>query len=242
MKAYRGEIDGWTREKRFIRKDRSVVWGLDSVSIIREDGEPLQFLSQVLDISRQKEAEEQLRLQATTDPLTGLANRAILADRLAHAIARSVRTDALLAVLFVDLDRFKAVNDAWGHRAGDELLIEVADRLVDGVREGDTVARLGGDEFVVICEGISSPQDAELVGQRIVDAMAVPFDFRWGRPNIGASVGVAVGDRASTPDDLLREADLAAYAAKAAGRSCVNTASRPGFGTRSTRDSPSLHQ
>jgi diguanylate cyclase (GGDEF)-like protein/PAS domain S-box-containing protein len=222
MKAYAGDIDGWTREKRLMRKDGSEVWVLETVSFVRDEaGEPLHFLTQVIDITRQREAEEQLRRQATTDSLTGLANRAILLDRLTNAIARAGRTGESHAVLFVDLDRFKAVNDRWGHGAGDELLVEVARRLERCVREGDTVARLGGDEFVVVCEPISSLAEAEALGQRIVDRIAEPFQLRCGRADIGASVGVAIGDRTSTPEALLQTADLATYEAKAKGRSQV---------------------
>jgi diguanylate cyclase (GGDEF)-like protein/PAS domain S-box-containing protein len=225
MKAYAGEVDGWTVEKRFVRKDGREVWVLATVSFVHDaTGEPLHFLAQAVDISKQKEAEEQLRVQATTDSLTGLANRAILLDRLTHAIARAGRNDESLAVLFVDLDRFKSVNDRWGHSAGDELLVQVARRLEGCVREGDTVARLGGDEFVVLCEPISAARDGELLGQRIVDVLAAPFELTWGRAQIGASVGVAVGNRSSTPEVLLRAADLAAYDAKARGRSRVMAA------------------
>jgi len=225
MKAYAGEIDGWTVEKRYLRKDGCEVWGLATMSFVHDaTGEPLHFLAQVIDITKQKEAEEQLRRQATTDSLTGLVNRAILMDRLAHAVARTARTGEPIAVLFIDLDHFKSVNDRWGHDGGDQLLIEVARRLERLVRKSDTVARLGGDEFVVICEQVRSTQEGEALGQKIVDLLALPFELTWGRADIGASVGVAVGHRSSTPEALLRAADLAAYEAKARGRSRINAA------------------
>jgi len=171
------------------------------------------------DISELKEAQERLRVQACTDVLTGLPNRADFSDRLGRALARSGRTGQAVAVLFVDLDRFKAVNDSWGHEAGDELLVQVAERLVRAVRTGDTVARVGGDEFVVLAEPVRVLGEALPIGERIVATIAEPFELSFGRAGIGASVGLAMSTRDSTVRSIVRAADLASMQAKATGRS-----------------------
>jgi diguanylate cyclase (GGDEF)-like protein len=162
-----------------------------------------------------------MRHQATTDMLTGLPNRVILSDRLGHALARNTRSGGGVALLFVDLDRFKSVNDRMGHDAGDELLVQVAQRLDESVRECDTVARIGGDEFIVLAEPVVRAEDAMVVANRIVAALGRPFHLRAGTASIGASVGLAMSERGSTPRTLLKQADTAVYQAKAAGRSCV---------------------
>jgi diguanylate cyclase (GGDEF)-like protein/PAS domain S-box-containing protein len=173
------------------------------------------------DITELKRAEEAMRRQATTDVLTGLPNRAILFDRLTHALARTNRNGGGVALLFVDLDHFKSVNDQMGHDAGDEVLVEVGRRLSDAVRECDTIARIGGDEFVVLAEPLIRFEDAMVVANRIVTALAEPFTLRAGVAKIGASVGLAMSDREATSRTLLKQADTAVYRAKAAGRSCV---------------------
>jgi diguanylate cyclase (GGDEF)-like protein len=153
--------------------------------------------------------------QAFHDSLTGLPNRLLLMDRLDHALARAARVGTETAVLFVDLDAFKTVNDSLGHAAGDELLREAAARLLSCVRSADTAARFGGDEFVVLLEDVDEQRVAR-VANRILEAMNEPFAVRNRQVFIGASIGIAVGgDQA---DDLLRNADLALYRAKAKGR------------------------
>jgi len=153
------------------------------------------------------------------DPLTGLPNRALLQDRLAVAVAKGCRAGALLAVLFVDLDHFKSVNDRYGHRVGDDLLAMVALRLRQAVRPGDTLARLGGDEFVIVCEDLTDAAAAEDVARRIAETLAQPFPLpAVGELALGASVGIAfAGDTISLPEVILRDADTAMYQAKAAG-------------------------
>jgi diguanylate cyclase (GGDEF)-like protein/PAS domain S-box-containing protein len=182
-------------------------------------GEVECFSAITRDISELKEAQERLRVQASTDVLTGLPNRADFSDRLGRALARTVRTGGVIAVLFVDLDRFKAVNDSWGHEAGDELLIQVAERLVQAVRTGDTVARVGGDEFVVLAEPVRVLGEARPIGERIVAALAEPFELSFGTVGIGASVGLAMSTPDSTVRSIVRAADLASMKAKATGRS-----------------------
>jgi diguanylate cyclase (GGDEF)-like protein len=162
---------------------------------------------------------EEIRHQAFHDGLTGLANRALFGDRVEHALARSARTGSLMAVLFVDLDDFKTVNDRFGHQAGDQLLRLVAERLVAILRPGDTAARLGGDEFAVLLEDVRGQDDARLVAQRLIEAIRTPTRLGDMDALVGASIGIALstagGDRAP---DLLRNADFAMYRAKGAGK------------------------
>jgi diguanylate cyclase (GGDEF)-like protein/PAS domain S-box-containing protein len=173
------------------------------------------------DVTAQKELEAQLQHNAFHDALTGLANRALFADRLDHALARTDRLAAPVAVLFVDLDDFKAVNDGAGHTAGDELLVAVADRLRGTLRPSDTIARLGGDEFAVLIEDSVEPGRPEAAAARLLAALAEPFDAaeNAAQVRITASVGIAMG-AAGQHDaaELLRHADVAMYAAKAGGK------------------------
>ncbi|MCU1452559.1 MAG: domain S-box/diguanylate cyclase protein [Acidimicrobiales bacterium] len=166
------------------------------------------------------EDDARLAFQATHDPLTGVANRAALLDRLSVALARSRRTGRSVAVLFCDLDRFKAVNDRFGHDRGDQLLIEVADRISDALRPSDTVCRLGGDEFVVLCEDLEDPTLAMVVAERVGRAVeAVDIVLGGEETRVTASIGVAVssGDL-DNPESLIRDADMAMYRAKSHGR------------------------
>ena len=156
-----------------------------------------------------------MRHEAVHDPLTGLANRTLLHDRLEHALARAERERDATAVLFVDLDNFKQVNDAHGHAAGDAALVELGRRLQTAVRPGDTIARLGGDEFVALCEHVDE-ESALAVGRRLLEAIGRPFTIGGIEHKLSASIGVALGN--SDPDVLLANADAATYGAKAAGR------------------------
>ncbi len=159
--------------------------------------------------------EERMRHEAVHDPLTGLANRTLLRDRLEHALARFERDRGETAVLFVDLDNFKQVNDAHGHAAGDAALVELSRRLQTAVRPGDTIARLGGDEFVALCEHVDE-ESALAVGRRLLEAIGLPFTAGGAQHELSASIGIALGH--SDPDVLLANADAATYRAKAAGR------------------------
>jgi diguanylate cyclase (GGDEF)-like protein/PAS domain S-box-containing protein len=173
------------------------------------------------DVTAQKQLEAQLQHNAFHDALTGLANRALFADRLGHALARKDRGETPLAVLFVDLDDFKAVNDGSGHSAGDALLTAVADRLRRALRPGDTVARLGGDEFAILLEDADAER-AETTADRLLAALADPFpatDAAAGDVRVTASLGIAIGAAGMhDSDELLRHADVAMYAAKEAGK------------------------
>jgi diguanylate cyclase (GGDEF)-like protein len=161
-------------------------------------------------------SEERMRHEAVHDPLTGLANRTLLRDRLEHALARSQREEErATGVLFVDLDNFKQVNDAYGHAAGDAVLVELGRRLRAAVRPADTVARLGGDEFVVVCEEVDA-DDVMTLGRRLLAAVGEPLTVRGVQHELTASIGIALGR--TDPDALLGDADAAVYQAKAAGR------------------------
>jgi len=169
------------------------------------------------DITERKALEEQLRHQAFHDVLTGLANRSLFRDRLAHALARASRGALPTAVLYLDIDDFKAVNDRLGHAEGDRLLVLVGQRLVAAMRAGDTVARLGGDEFAVIVEE-TDPAEAQTAAERILKALADPFDLDGRETAVRGSIGIAIHDvEGGDADELLRRADIAMYAAKARG-------------------------
>jgi len=162
--------------------------------------------------------------RALHDPLTGLANRVLLLDRLDHALARTRRHPGYLAVLYLDLDRFKTVNDNLGHGVGDELLNIVARRLQETVRPSDSVARIGGDEFVAVLPDLNDADEALQVAARLFAVVAEPVDLGQGGFVITASIGVAgTADGGTGAGELLRRADLAMYAAKDRGRARVET-------------------
>jgi diguanylate cyclase (GGDEF)-like protein len=179
----------------------------------------LQATANVLaDAIERLKAEEDMRHQALHDPLTGLPNRTLLADRLTQALRRATRNGST-AVLFLDLDQFKLINDSRGHRAGDELLRAVADRLTNVMRPGDTVARFGGDEFCIVCDDVDDALGAVGIARRIIAELGLPYPLATGEHFATASVGIAFADGASRPaEDLIREADAAMYRAKALGR------------------------
>jgi diguanylate cyclase (GGDEF)-like protein/PAS domain S-box-containing protein len=159
-----------------------------------------------------------LERQALHDPLTRLPNRLLLMDRARQALARVHRSRGSVAILFIDLDKFKAVNDNLGHEVGDQLLISVSERLAELMRDSDTVARLGGDEFVILAEDVENDDEALVLGERVLDALEIPMPLGKTELSMVASVGIAVSnDPDCDPESLLREADLAMYRAKAQG-------------------------
>ncbi len=165
-----------------------------------------------------RESSERSREKSLHDPLTGLPNRVLLLERLEHAVLRGRRSGKLAAVLFLDLDSFKAVNDTHGHRVGDELLVAVSQRLTNGLRSGDTLARLSGDEFVILCEDINGPSHVVAIAARLSSAVAAPFFLGGTRLEVTASVGIAFsGPGDQLPSSLLQEADMAMYQAKRKG-------------------------
>jgi len=179
------------------------------------DGRTLSILAMAEDVTARVETLEQLQQAAVHDALTGLPNRNSLALRLEHAIRRVTRTGERLALLFIDLDRFKKVNDTLGHAAGDEVLRQSAARIRACVRDGDSLARLGGDEFVVLLENDVSPDVPGIIGERIRKAFESPFDWHGTDVRCGASIGVSLyPDHAGDPATLLASADEAMYRVK----------------------------
>ena len=207
-------------EKRYLRSDGRTVWAQVTVcTIYSENGSSPYFLTQVEDITERREAEALLVRQALHDPLTGLPNRTLLMDRLRQVLARADRHPEMTAVLFIDLDGFKDVNDSLGHDVGDEVLREVGRRLQLNIRPLDTVARLGGDEFVVLCQDLAGEQNVVEISERLADALSEPVAIGTFEVVVTASVGIALANgNAPVPEDLLREADAAMYGAKTRGK------------------------
>jgi diguanylate cyclase (GGDEF)-like protein len=189
------------------------------VPAFNQAGEVEAVAGTARNITERKAIEDLNWQRANYDVLTGLPNRRLLGDRLEQDIKHAGRINAQIALLFIDLDHFKAANDNFGHDAGDILLRLAADRIRVCVRETDTVARLGGDEFTVILQGLGGIEHVELVAGKIVEAIARPFEISGHSVNISSSIGIAIfPDDASTPDQLLKNADEAMYLAKAQGR------------------------
>ena len=201
------------------RKDGSVFPVEITVNYLEYEGQSVSF-SFARDITERKRAEEQLRYQATHDELTGLANRALLQDRLEQSIHFANRSQRLVAVLLLDLDRFKVINDSLGHGFGDELLRSVARRLEQTVREADTVARMGGDEFVILLAEVAEGDDVGLVAKKILENLTRPYQIGDREITVTASIGVSLYPRdGADGETLLRNADLAMYRAKEDGDS-----------------------
>jgi diguanylate cyclase (GGDEF)-like protein/PAS domain S-box-containing protein len=216
-----GKISHYQIEKRYVHKFGHSIWVLQSASLIRDElNQPRQVIFQVQDISDRKRAEEQIHYAAFHDALTGLPNRTLLADRLSMAVERSKRVeDYKFAIMFVDLDRFKIVNDSLGHDMGDKLLVDLSRRLESCARKVDTVARLGGDEFAILLDNIHSPENATEVAERIQEALKKPFDLDGQEFFTTASIGIAYSETGyDRPEDILRDADTAMYRAKANGK------------------------
>ena len=184
----------------------------------RVDGVPVGRVWSFRDITERVGLEKELAHQAFHDSLTGLANQALFRDRVTHALTRAARRQTRLAVLFVDLDDFKTVNDSLGHTAGDALLMAVAERLRDCLRATDTAARLGGDEFALLVEDLSCDADATELADRVLASLTEPFAIAGREIVVGASVGIAFDDAGITTGQLLRNADIAMYTAKRGGK------------------------
>ncbi|MBV8295481.1 MAG: EAL domain-containing protein [Acidimicrobiia bacterium] len=210
------------RDVRAHRKDGTVTWIEQRLTPVFEGDHLMAVEGIARDISERKRAEAAIAHQALHDALTQLPNRNLLLDRLSQALARAERQNLdMVAVLMLDLDRFKLVNDTLGHPAGDELLVAVAERLTDALRPGDTVARLGGDEFVVIGEGVSSAAHARLLAERLAALVAGRYRVAGTEIYTSASIGVALGRAGDTTEALLSDADAAMYLAKERGRGRV---------------------
>ncbi|HPG22991.1 MAG TPA: diguanylate cyclase [Amaricoccus sp.] len=191
-------------------------------SIVEVRGIPLDgggFVTTYLDVTEQRRSQALITHLAHHDPLTDLPNRMLFGDRLQTAISH-VKRGGMMAVHYIDLDEFKPVNDAFGHQAGDDLLVQVAGRMAASVRESDTVARLGGDEFGIVQTQIEQPGDAEILAGRMVDCLARPFRVFGREVRISASIGIALApDHGEVGDELLNKADRALYCSKGRGRS-----------------------
>jgi diguanylate cyclase (GGDEF)-like protein/PAS domain S-box-containing protein len=212
-----GEV--FSTELRVRHADGSVLWLAARAVNLHDDPDVRGVVVNLHDVTDRKTAEEELAHRAFHDSLTGLPNRALFRNRVDHALDRSVRAGIDPAVVYVDLDGFKTINDSLGHEAGDEVLQEVARRLESVVRSGDTVARLGGDEFAVLIEHGSAPiEEVGVVGDRILGALREPVAVRGRRVVAGASLGIAVGDGGTNGTALLRNADIAMYRAKSGGK------------------------
>ena len=209
-----------TMEWEIINKNGEVRQVELSVSLARDaQGKPKGFRGIMSDITARRKAEEAIRRQAFHDSLTNLANRILFNDRLNMAIKRAKRTQKMVAVMVLDLDYFKNVNDRWGHAAGDMLLKEVADRLADQVRDTDTVARQGGDEFSVALSSLSTVEDARRIAEKIVASFYQPFHLDSIDVYVTASLGIAMyPDHGDDLDTLIKKADKAMYEAKNMGR------------------------
>ncbi len=205
---------------RVRRRGGAYVW-FESVitAITGRDGIVVQLQSSSRDITERKRTEAELVRLAFHDELTGLPNRALLLDRIGQALKVSRRTRQNVAVLFIDLDGFKAVNDTIGHYAGDATLVAVAERLTGMVRPGDTLARLGGDEFVMLCTGVETTQAATAVAARVLHALNQPFTVYGRTIDLSASIGIAISSGMDEPLRLVENADSAMYEAKRSGRS-----------------------
>ena len=227
VELVQGFVDGETTEHRMgsraeisgYRKDGTFFPLEASIAKVRTASDAWMLVVTMRDITDRKKAENELMHRATHDSLTGLPNRVLIRERLVNTLERSLRSGLSTALLFVDLDGFKSVNDTYGHDAGDLLLKSVAVRLLEHVRPGDTVARLAGDEFVVLCENLEQPNTVSTIAERINVELRKPVEFNHTQFFVTASIGIAIGHGSTnSADDLLRSADSAMYAVKEKGR------------------------
>jgi diguanylate cyclase (GGDEF)-like protein/PAS domain S-box-containing protein len=216
----RTDESSFVAEIRFMRPDGSVVWVRSSVSPAYDKrGAVAGSVAVVEDVTQRKSAEDHLRFLAYHDNLTGLANRTLMGSQLTNALQRASERDTFVAVMALDLDRFKAINDAFGHDAGDILLAQAAQRLTGAVRPVDTVARVGGDEIVIVQLDLAHQSGAADLARQLIGILGKPFDIAGRKASIGTSIGIAVYPRDGTTSvELLQNADAALYRAKRSGR------------------------
>lgn len=210
----RAEYEGWR-----VRKDGSQFWAsIVSTAITDDDGRLRGFGKVTRDLTERRAREQEALRRSLHDALTDLPNRALLADRLIQALNRLKRRDACLAVLFIDLNDFKRINDTRGHEIGDRVLQAAAQRLSEAVRPEDTVGRMSGDEFLAVCENLTGAPDALAIADRVMAALATPGSLDGADLSISASIGIALTAHSDTPArDMLRRADAAMYQAKRLG-------------------------
>ncbi len=210
-----GEI--WNRKKT---GDAYVEW-LTISAVTDDNSEITHYIGNFTDITALKEHEQQLERIAHYDPLTGIPNRVLLADRMQLAVAQTKREECMMVVGYLDLDGFKPVNDRWGHEAGDRLLVEITNRIKDTLREGDTIARLGGDEFVFLLLNLNKFEECEIIIHRLLEVISAPIEIQSQMVTVSASIGISIfPDDNTVPDTLLRHADQAMYQAKQDGKNC----------------------
>ncbi len=208
-----------TYSARYISYDGKTIEVEVSRSTVRDEtGRPAYFITSVRDVTEERLLTMQLAHRAMYDNLTGLANRALFEDHLTKALQRSVRQGTTIAVLLLDLDDFKAVNDTLGHKAGDSLLVAVAERLSEATRSSDTLSRFGGDEFLYLAENITSAAEAEEVARRLLRVFEVPLEVNGHERRVYASLGVVVATRGDKPQELLEYVDVALYESKRRGK------------------------
>jgi diguanylate cyclase (GGDEF)-like protein/PAS domain S-box-containing protein len=210
----------YTQEFRIVRADGEVRWIYEHAAIICDaGGEPERIVGVTQDVTERRAARERIEFLATRDPLTELPNRVLLLDRIGHGLASAARNGTQVALLFIDLDRFKTINDSLGHQVGDQMLKQVAERLSRCVRREDTLARLGGDEFVVLLEGLSDAQIASQVARKVLKLLSRPYTIDGHQLSTSCSIGISLyptdGEDAQT---LMKNADAAMYHAKERGR------------------------
>jgi len=216
-----GKTEKYIHEHRVICKDQSIKWVLSRGMIVKRDkkGKPLRMVGTHTDITTRKLLEDKLKNLAHFDTLSNIPNRTLFGDRLKLALAYAKREKKMLAVMFIDLDQFKEINDLYGHEAGDHVLKQVSQRLVSCVRESDTVARMGGDEFVVLLPIIDNDSDALLVANKIVAAVAQPIEVMQAHLSVTSSIGIAIYPQHGKDEKLLViNADMAMYQAKKNGK------------------------
>ncbi len=224
------EVVGTDHTSRHLQIDAAMVADVDGAQ---------RFVGTLTDVTDRHDLEQRLRREATHDPLTGVANRLLFSERLQHALQRQERAGGLVGILVVDLDRFKPVNDTFGHRVGDALLVEVAHRLCASVRLADTVARFGGDEFIVLLDTPVTSHEIDVIAQRILRLLGAPFDVDGSSVVIGASIGTAMvgnDDDRIAVDEVVALADRALYEAKALGGGTVVHATPTGSGWQARDD------
>ena len=210
----RAEYEGWR-----VRKDGTQFWAtVVSTAITDDDGQLRGFGKVVRDTTERRAIEQENLRRSLHDDLTGLPNRALLSDRLDKALSRLERRGTCVAVLFIDLNDFKGINDAYGHDCGDSVLREVARRLSAAVRPEDTVGRVSGDEFLAVCENLNGAPAARVIADRIVESFAPPVASSAGDLSVSASIGIAMTAHSDTAGQtMLRRADMAMYEAKRLG-------------------------
>src|SRR6185369_9163895 len=216
-----GNIASWQEEQRYLHKAGHTVWASWSVSSASPAGaDTSNLILQLQDVTEKKAAEDKLQHDATHDALTGLPNRALFIGKLSEALGRrKERQTYSVSVLFVDVDRFKYVNDSLGHVIGDQLLVKISQRLSECLRPSDMVARLGGDEFMILVEGNHEGTETIAIAERIQEKFRIPFSLQGNEIYSSASIGILhASEKHFTSEDMMRDADTAMYQAKRAGK------------------------